>query len=74
MCVLDAAVLLQAGWTEMVQEVWVAIIPEDEVIFSFFSRPQSGELVWREIRISLRVSLRRCSVSCREMAWVRRTL
>lgn len=32
MCVVDAAVLLQAGWTEMVHEVWVAIIPEEEVI------------------------------------------
>ncbi|TSL82562.1 Bifunctional coenzyme A synthase [Bagarius yarrelli] len=30
-CVLDAAVLLQAGWTDIVHEVWVAIIPEDEV-------------------------------------------
>lgn len=31
-CVLDAAVLLQAGWTDMVHEVWVAIIPEDEAM------------------------------------------
>ncbi|KAF7708086.1 bifunctional coenzyme A synthase [Silurus meridionalis] len=31
-CVVDAAVLLQAGWTEMVHEVWVAIIPEEEAV------------------------------------------
>ncbi|KAM9487816.1 bifunctional coenzyme A synthase [Clarias gariepinus] len=31
-CVVDAAVLLQAGWTDMVHEVWVAIIPEDEAV------------------------------------------
>lgn len=32
MCVVDAAVLLEAGWTDMVHEVWVTVIPEDEVI------------------------------------------
>lgn len=31
MCVVDAAVLLEAGWQDMVHEVWTAIIPEDEV-------------------------------------------
>ncbi|XP_066538696.1 bifunctional coenzyme A synthase [Hoplias malabaricus] len=31
-CVLDAAVLLGAGWTDMVHEVWVAIIPEEEAV------------------------------------------
>lgn len=30
-CVLDAAVLLEAGWQEMVHEVWTAVIPEEEV-------------------------------------------
>lgn len=30
-CVVDAAVLLEAGWTDMVHEVWVAMIPEEEV-------------------------------------------
>ncbi|XP_010022448.1 PREDICTED: LOW QUALITY PROTEIN: bifunctional coenzyme A synthase-like, partial [Nestor notabilis] len=29
-CVLDAAVLLEAGWQDMVHEVWTAVIPEDE--------------------------------------------
>lgn len=29
---MDAAVLLEAGWTDMVHEVWVTIIPEEEVI------------------------------------------
>lgn len=30
-CVLDAAMLLEAGWSEMVHEVWTVIIPENEV-------------------------------------------
>ncbi|TRY96526.1 hypothetical protein DNTS_017768, partial [Danionella cerebrum] len=29
-CVVDAAVLLEAGWTHLVHEVWVATIPEEE--------------------------------------------
>ncbi len=31
-CVVDAAVLLEAGWTDMVHEVWVTIIPDEEVM------------------------------------------
>ena len=31
-CVVDAAVLLQAGWQEFVHEVWVTIAPVSEVI------------------------------------------
>ncbi|MEQ2191406.1 hypothetical protein XENOCAPTIV_028042 [Xenoophorus captivus] len=38
-CVVDAAVLLEAGWTDLVHEVWVTIIPEEEVMFSY---PQSA--------------------------------
>ncbi|XP_061872550.1 bifunctional coenzyme A synthase-like [Colius striatus] len=30
-CVLDAAVLLETVWQDMVHEVWTAIIPEEEV-------------------------------------------
>ncbi|XP_010723020.1 bifunctional coenzyme A synthase [Meleagris gallopavo] len=30
--VLDAAVLLEANWQEMVHEVWAAIIPEEEAV------------------------------------------
>lgn len=29
---MDAAVLLEASWTDMVHEVWVTIIPDEEVI------------------------------------------
>ncbi|XP_056153362.1 bifunctional coenzyme A synthase isoform X2 [Lampris incognitus] len=29
-CVVDAAVLLEAGWENMVHEIWVTIIPEEE--------------------------------------------
>lgn len=32
---VDAAVLLEAGWTDMVHEVWVTVIPEDEVRIDF---------------------------------------
>ena len=31
MVVLDAAVLLEAGWQSMAHEVWVSVIPKDEV-------------------------------------------
>lgn len=29
---VDAAVLLEAGWTDMVHEVWVTVIPDEEVM------------------------------------------
>lgn len=41
MCVLDAAVLLEAGWQDMVHEVWTAIIPEEEV----GAAPRPGQLL-----------------------------
>ncbi|XP_077170269.1 bifunctional coenzyme A synthase isoform X2 [Paroedura picta] len=31
-CVLDAAVLLEAGWEDMVHEIWTIIVPEEEAI------------------------------------------
>lgn len=31
MCVIDAAMLLEAGWQDMVHEVWTVVIPETEV-------------------------------------------
>ena len=31
MCIIDAAVLLKAGWDKYIHEVWVAIAPEKEV-------------------------------------------
>lgn len=34
-CVVDAAVLLEAGWMDMVHEVWVTIIPDEEVVCFF---------------------------------------
>ncbi|XP_051926806.1 bifunctional coenzyme A synthase [Hippocampus zosterae] len=37
-CVLDAAVLLEAGWTDMVHEVWVTIIPEEEAVSRIIDR------------------------------------
>lgn len=30
-CVIDAAVLLEAGWQNLVHEVWTVVIPETEV-------------------------------------------
>ncbi|XP_038128594.1 bifunctional coenzyme A synthase [Cyprinodon tularosa] len=37
-CVVDAAVLLEAGWTDMVHEVWVTVIPEDEAVLRITER------------------------------------
>uniref|UniRef100_A0A8D2NZ28 Bifunctional coenzyme A synthase n=2 Tax=Zosterops TaxID=36298 RepID=A0A8D2NZ28_ZOSLA len=37
-CVVDAAVLLEAGWQDMVHEVWTAIIPEDEAVRRIVAR------------------------------------
>uniref|UniRef100_A0A3P8VA96 Bifunctional coenzyme A synthase n=2 Tax=Cynoglossus semilaevis TaxID=244447 RepID=A0A3P8VA96_CYNSE len=37
-CVVDAAVLLEAGWTDMVHEVWVSVIPEEEAILRIQER------------------------------------
>lgn len=31
-CVLDAAVLLEAGWTDLVHEIWVTVVPEEEAV------------------------------------------
>ncbi|XP_024140361.1 bifunctional coenzyme A synthase [Oryzias melastigma] len=31
-CVVDAAVLLEAGWTDWIHEVWLTIIPEEEAV------------------------------------------
>ena len=38
LCVLDAAVLLEAGWDEFVDEVWVAFVPEQEAISRLMQR------------------------------------
>uniref|UniRef100_A0A3Q2QK84 Bifunctional coenzyme A synthase n=1 Tax=Fundulus heteroclitus TaxID=8078 RepID=A0A3Q2QK84_FUNHE len=37
-CVVDAAVLLEAGWTDLVHEVWVTIIPEEEAVVRITER------------------------------------
>lgn len=37
-CVVDAAVLLEAGWTDLVHEVWVSIIPEEEAVLRITER------------------------------------
>lgn len=41
--VLDAAVLLEAGWQSFVHEVWVSIIPEAEAIRRIVARNQLSE-------------------------------
>ncbi|XP_054252759.1 bifunctional coenzyme A synthase [Indicator indicator] len=42
-CVLDAAVLLEAGWQEMVHEVWTAIIPEEVAVKRIMARDGLSE-------------------------------
>ncbi|KAL4660505.1 bifunctional coenzyme A synthase isoform X1 [Arapaima gigas] len=37
-CVVDAAVLLEAGWADMVHEVWVTVIPEEEAVSRITTR------------------------------------
>ncbi|XP_076008100.1 bifunctional coenzyme A synthase [Genypterus blacodes] len=37
-CVVDAAVFLEAGWEDMAHEVWVAIIPEEEAALRITER------------------------------------
>ncbi|XP_065605220.1 bifunctional coenzyme A synthase [Cyrtonyx montezumae] len=41
--VLDAAVLLEAGWQDMVHEVWVTVIPEEEAVKRIVSRDGLSE-------------------------------
>ena len=36
--VIDAAVLLDAGWTDMGHEVWVTIVPEEEAVLRITKR------------------------------------
>ncbi|KAG8565957.1 hypothetical protein GDO81_013046 [Engystomops pustulosus] len=42
-CVMDAAVLLEAGWNEMVHEVWTVIVPEKEAISRIMKRDGVSE-------------------------------
>ncbi|XP_061873538.1 bifunctional coenzyme A synthase [Colius striatus] len=42
-CVLDAAVLLEAGWQDMVHEVWTAVIPEEEAVKRIVARDGLNE-------------------------------
>ncbi|XP_068274766.1 bifunctional coenzyme A synthase [Nyctibius grandis] len=42
-CVLDAAVLLEAGWQAMVHEVWTAIVPEEEAVKRIMARDGLSE-------------------------------
>ncbi|XP_040187730.1 bifunctional coenzyme A synthase isoform X4 [Rana temporaria] len=37
-CVMDAAVLLEAGWDNMVHEIWTVIIPEKEAVVRIMNR------------------------------------
>lgn len=46
---VDAAVLLEAGWTDMVHEVWVTIIPDEEVICLYLQTSSHVSLTdWEE--------------------------
>lgn len=49
-CVVDAAVLLEAGWTDMVHEVWVTVIPDEEVICLYLQTSSHISLTdWEEM-------------------------
>lgn len=42
-CVIDAAMLLEAGWQDMVHEVWTVIIPETEAVRRIVERDGLSE-------------------------------
>ncbi|XP_078080424.1 bifunctional coenzyme A synthase [Mustelus asterias] len=42
-CVMDAAVLLEAGWIDIVHEVWVLIMPEEEALRRIITRDKLSE-------------------------------
>uniref|UniRef100_UPI00398E50C4 bifunctional coenzyme A synthase isoform X2 n=1 Tax=Pristiophorus japonicus TaxID=55135 RepID=UPI00398E50C4 len=42
-CVVDAALLLEAGWIDMVHEVWVVIVPEEEALERIMMRDNISE-------------------------------
>ena len=42
-CILDAAVLLQAGWNNETNEVWVTFVPESEALSRILSRDGVSE-------------------------------
>ncbi|XP_062893444.1 bifunctional coenzyme A synthase [Mobula hypostoma] len=42
-CVVDAALLLEAGWKDMVHEVWVVIVPKDEALRRIVQRDNVSE-------------------------------
>lgn len=44
---VDAAVLLEAGWTDMVHEVWVTVIPDEEVILCICTHTHKSEDIHR---------------------------
>lgn len=42
-CILDAAVLLEAGWDKVADEVWVTFVPENEALSRILSRDGISE-------------------------------
>lgn len=57
---VDAAVLLEAGWTDMVHEVWVTVIPDEEVMcFFLLVKDVTGETasIWRLKQAKLKPAL-----------------
>ncbi|XP_012893562.1 PREDICTED: bifunctional coenzyme A synthase [Dipodomys ordii] len=42
-CVIDAAILLEAGWQNMVHEVWTVVIPETEAVRRIVERDGLSE-------------------------------
>ena len=42
-CVVEAALLLEAGWDAVVDEIWVSVIPEDEAVKRLGERNELSE-------------------------------
>ena len=58
--VLDAAVLIEAGWDSFVHEVWTTLVPRDEVAWRCGFSCISHSF---EVLMFTRESLRRCLVA-----------
>ncbi|XP_068923734.1 bifunctional coenzyme A synthase isoform X2 [Petaurus breviceps papuanus] len=58
-CVIDAALLLEAGWNNMVHEVWTVIVPEKEALKRIMDRDGLSEAA-AQSRLQNQMSNQQC--------------
>jgi phosphopantetheine adenylyltransferase/dephospho-CoA kinase len=49
-CVMEAAVMIEAGWVDIVDEVWVVLVPPDVAKERLMSRNHLSEVMARKPR------------------------